>query len=414
MTGQNRRRDFEGMAAAQTIRMAAIVVGCVALAILLGLQALSGALTRKAPAEALAIFPLNGEARAQLAFDRFREGVSDPADGPAAAREVRSQAMAAVREAPLEAKAYALIALASEDPEWRRQLVGLAAQISRRDLALQGQLLELALAENDYPAAIASLDQTLRVHPELREQFFPLLLQALEEPEAESAFAELLDGTSSWHEAFAMYALRSERAQLALAGMRATLPVTDANFDRRLIRGLAEQGEIAEAKRLYDLASASSMKRETDRSELAWDADFPPFDWQLVDQRDFRAQPDAQGDTLEIYARAGRGGTIARRIVGRPDTSFALSLPVQTTQPLGPLNLRIELSCAGLGEPFLDEPLRPGRNTIKVVQTPDDCPGLGIAISARALSGEPTLRAKLRRISISGEASGPGEAAVRP
>lgn len=342
------------------------------------------------------MFGFNGLAYEQLAFRRFQEEATDAQALRDAAFSARPYALSAIAAEPLAPKAHAIAALSSESLDRRAELVTLASRLNRRDLALQGVVLEQALEDEDYDRTVATLDQILRVHPDHKQRFYPALLQALAVPEAGAAFADLLNNSSPWHGDFLMTASRTSEVQPALASIRENITVPNKAIDQRLIAGLIRQGAISEARKVYEIARAGTRNDQGGR--LSWNAAFPPFDWRLQAQNDFRAQPSRDGERLEIYARPGQGGVIAQRIIAAPQAPFPVELTVDAAQDIRPPNIRLQLRCADGGDDFFEEPLRRGRNAMLVPAVPQECAGISLRIYARAMSGEPALRAELGRI----------------
>ncbi|QIQ87555.1 hypothetical protein [Erythrobacter sp.] len=384
----------------KTIKLLAITIFCLLLALLLGAQAFSSVLTRKGPEQAVSLLSHNGLAREQLAFRKFQEAATAPEEVQSAALLAKPDALTAISLEPLVPKAYAILAASIDDPAQKSAILSLASRLNRRDIALQGLVLEQALAEGDYDQVVTTLDQILRVHPNFREQFYPVLLQALSAPEAAPTFVRLLDGASPWHEDFLLRAARQGAVQPVLASVRGDLFINDIEFDRRLIAGLVQQGAFAEATRVYDFVRAGEGKDDPSEDALSWQSDFPPFDWKLADENDFRGQTSLDGESLEIYARSGQGGVVAQRILPMPKSPFPINMRVEAGRELTPQNLRIQLRCSDARNAFFEEALRPGRNQILVSQVPEECPGLSLELYARAMSGEPTLRAEVGRITL--------------
>lgn len=381
----------------------AILVG-LALAAAAGLHSLSMVAQRGSPEQAVALFPANGAARELSAFRAFGESVTETAQIQPAAAALRDEALAAWRSDPTSAKALVLLALQQADPAVRNEAALAASRINRRDLALQGAALEAHLASDDFEMVVETLDQILRVHTSRSREFFPLLGEALRDERSIPVFARLLDGSSPWHERFLFaYGLGQEDLLPQLAQLRAQRDLGDQDYDRLLVDRLARSGRFVEASALYQLLKSDEDGVQgaaaTGARVLDWAADYPPFEWRFVDQGDFRAQESRDGERLELFARPGKGGIIARRIVIVPETPFALEVEHTAESPSEGRAVRIELSCPERQQPFLTQALDEGTNSIVVRETPG-CEAVRIAINARAFSGQPTLRAELSRISI--------------
>ena len=245
----------------RTARLAMAIVTALVAAILLMLQSASSVTSRSAPDQAVTLNPLNGMAAEQAVYRDFAEASEDPDDIANAAAQFRNGALSAYGREPLTPKSLTILALAETDPDKRSAIFDIATRLNRRDPALQLAALDHRLKQRDADAVIATLDQLLRVRPEYADRLFPPLQQALLDPRTESTFAALLDGSSPWHQRFAMFAVRDEQARLRLAAIHDDIVVDDPAFDRQLIAGLAAQGEIGLAREVYGRADKARDTR---------------------------------------------------------------------------------------------------------------------------------------------------------
>ncbi len=378
--------------------LAASAIG-ILLALMLGAQAASSVTTRTAPDFAVSLFPANGLAREQLAAKTFTAGITEPDDAPEAARQAADIAVAAVLSDPLVPKAYAILALAQPEEAKRRAILDVASQINRRDLFLQGLVLQEHIAERNYPRTIETLDQILRVNPEYSREFFPVLVEALGEEETIPLFANMLDGSSPWHQRFLNFAVGQREILPNLAVLRQDVFVDDENFDRRLIAGLAGQGDIAGAEALYRRVSGSDTGLGR-YGLLDWKSAYPPFDWRFVDQTGFRAQQSADGKELELSVRPGKGGIIAARLLRTPEPPFEIRNANRISPADQLRDVRLQLLCANSQTPFYDERFSNGADGFRIESLPQDCEHMILAINARAWSGRSALSGTIQSIEI--------------
>lgn len=387
------------MSAIAVPRLAIAAIAGVVIAAAAGLNAMSMVTTKTAPELAVQLFPANGEAYDNLAFARFSEAAADdPQDLQAPAQAVREDALSALKRDPTSAKALALLALANPEETERAQAALTASRLNRRDLALQGLVLETYLARGDYEGTIETLDAILRVHPTYDNRFFPVLGQALEDERTVPVFDRILDGSSPWHERFiGNYSIRQDSLVTNLAQLRVNKPLADQTFDRSLIRKLAARGDIEAALAVFRAVGGGARDEDLAAGELGWSGEFPPFDWQFVDEGDIRAQPSRDGQRLEIFARPGEGGAVAERIVPIPQAPFGIEVTQEAENARQAADVRIELSCPGASAPFFVQPLSQGSNTLAIEGTPG-CSQARLVINARAFTGRATLRTELSRI----------------
>lgn len=379
--------------------LVSVAVG-LALAVVAALHALSMVATKGDPDAALKLFPLNGEARELVAFNRFTELASEPEELQSAAEAVREPALAAFRHDPSSAKALALLTLTLPAGDDRNDAALAATAVNRRDLSLQGLVLQAHLANQDYPRVVETLDQILRVHITRAREFFPLLGEALRDERTIPSFVELLDGSSPWHARFfTNYALTQDDLLRNLALMREQRELVDEEFDARLINRLARAGDMEMADRLYETLTDGQAGPTASDQALLWTSQYPPYDWRLADARDRRAQLGTDGQTLDLFVRSGRGGVMAERLIETPAGPFAIEVEQRAGEARQSERVRIELSCLMEAEPFFSQPLADGQNTLQVTVLPA-CERMMIAVHARAFSGGSNLRNELGPISI--------------
>lgn len=369
------------------------------LAFVLAGQALSSASTRSAPGLAVSAFPFNGLAQEQLAFETFTAGVSAPEDTFEVARSASETALQAVRSDPLTPKAHTILALAAGDPSSRKAIITAATRLNRRELSLQGLALQEHIASEDYAGTIETLDQILRVHPEYSREFFPVLAQALGQEETIPLFAEMLDNSSPWHARFLSFAVGQRDSLSNLALLRAQIEVDEESFDRRLIAGLAGNGDVAGAEALYQRVTGRDAGLRGE-GQLDWSSAYPPFDWRLVDEPGFRAQQSPDGSELELSVRPGKGGVIAARLLSAPQGPFEVSLDHRIAPTEQMRDVRLQLSCVGNTAPFFDERFSRGEGGFEVPSPPQNCEYMIIAINARAWSGRSALSGTIEPVRI--------------
>ncbi len=376
-----------------------IVIGLVA-AGFLALQSASSVLTRKQPEIAVQLMALNGLAAEQLAVRKFMTGVKDADDVVPSAAAASEAAKVAFSRDPLSPKSLAVLAIAETDAAKKREILASASIINRRDLLLQGLVLEDLIARQDYAATLQTLDMMLRVHPEQKSSLFPVLMQALSQKEALPALSGLLDTTSEWQSDFFKAAVREPDVLVNLAELRLQRGDVGADVDSRLIGGLFKAGAVGKA---YEVYLAASGGKAAQTSQLDWTSQFAPFDWKLADDAGFRAQTGASPDVIEIFVRGGKGGAVAERTIPRPAGSFSVLIDHKLTPPDKVSDVKLQVSCPGADTPFYEEPFRQGPSNYAVGSAPQSCEFINIAIHARAWTGSSAIRGTIQKLKISGQ-----------
>ncbi|WP_128891519.1 hypothetical protein [Erythrobacter sp. HKB08] len=411
MARPTKSRRKRGPSIADPARAIVAVLAGLLIAALLALQSISSVTTRRAPDLAVSLMPLNGLAKEQLAARQFTGGVTKADEVVPSAKAATPSASGAFAGEALTPKAIAILALASADPAQRDRILAAATSLNRRDLLLQGLVLEEQVKARDYAGSLATLDRLMRVHPEQKPALFPLLQRALSEDDAIPAFAEILDGSSDWHDDFLEFAVRDPASLAGLASLRESGDVGSEEFERRLIQGLADNGQVDRAYSLFQLASGKSAARGT-AGPIDWQADYAPFDWRFADEGGFRAQQGRFEEQAEIYVRGGKGGLIADRLIRAPAGRFAIRA-THRIQPVDQVrDVRLQLRCAGSETPFFDERFGRGENLFEVGSAPAGCEFMSVGIQARAWSGRSALRGTIDRLEIVTLAARPEPAAA--
>lgn len=409
----------------KAIKLLLALVLAVPLAALSGAHGLSSASLRNAPDLSATVFPINGLALEKVAYRNFVGGVTESLAGPDDTelksnepetdvttqfeagtldlQDFAQRASQAAREAlmlePLTAKTHAILALSETDLQDKRRLVALASRLNRRELALQGLVLQQRLDDNDYAGTINTLDQILRVHPERKAEFFPLLVNALAQSATKPAFTSLLSEPLPWRDSFLDAAVGDPRVLENLADIRPRIALDNLAFDQRLIAGLADQGSLASAERMYRFVANPEQSGSQDRAE-AWRSAYPPFDWKLADTAEMRAQPSKNLERLELSIEPGNGGILASRILAPPNAPFEIRIGHQIEPASQVKDFRLQLSCWGQSSPFFAEPFAEGKRVFKIDSRPG-CEFIELAIIARAWTGSRPLNGFLKPVAIS-------------
>lgn len=369
------------------------------LAAALFIQAVSGALSRRQPVLAADLPVTNGAAYEQLAMLTHTTAAVNGAGQHEAAQQARPLAMRALASDPLSPRAIAIAALAAEDRTTRRAILDAGTALNRRDLLLQGLMLEDRVARNDYSGTVTTLDAMLRVHPEQRKLLFPLLQQALSQEAAVPELARLLDGSSDWHKTFLQDAAVEPRLLTNLGALRLDGRIEDQRFDKLLVAGLVKQGELDLAYRVYSQATGKRIGPLT-TGAIEWSTALPPFDWELAGERGMRIYSRPEENRIDLYVRGGQGGTVARKLIRNPRGDFAIRARENITPPDAVEDVRLRLRCPGSRTWLFDRPFADGTTTFAIDLPQVDCNFLSLEIYARAWSGQPPIQGAIDRLEI--------------
>ncbi|MFZ1742047.1 MAG: hypothetical protein WAT93_04290 [Pontixanthobacter sp.] len=364
------------------------------------LQAASSVLYIKRSELAVQLFPPNGLAREQATSQQFFTGIKTEADIAPSARQVGSAALDAYARDPLTPKAQAILAIAANSAKHKSDILHAAMWLNRRDLLLQGLVLEEQVKARDYRASLATLDTILRVHPEQSANFFPILTKALAEEAAIPALSKILDRSSEWHDRFLLAASRDPTSLVNLARLRLSREKIDPELDQRLISGLVAIGHVDLAHRIYQKATGRETSAIKIRGSDGWSTGFKPFDWALADEAGFRAQPAENPAELQVFVRSGKGGKLVERVI----TATAVPLLVKIEHTLTPANqvkdVQLRASCPGAEQPYFEQVFRISEMAIQIPPSPSQCKFISISIYARAWSGGGSIRGNIRKFEI--------------
>ena len=303
-------------------------------------------LAEDSPEASLRLWPWRGNPWLQRG-DRMLEAQA-PETAKAAAR-------AALLQAPLSAKAYALIGRAymlSGDAAGADAAMAAAARRSLRDAPSQTWIFARALEAGDFQAALEAYDVLMRRRPELAEPLSPPIYSAADQvTAARAALIERLRLAPPWRTAFLTgYSRNSAQpgaVHALLSALRSSdMPPTDAEVRPYLDRLLREKryvsAYLAWAEHHPALVPASGAV--VDGGFGAEAPGMAPFAWTLSAGDGAAAQragaPDGQGLALQATASGG----LARRMVAEqllvlPSGDYQLTAKtwIETGDPQGRL-----------------------------------------------------------------------------
>ena len=387
------------MKISKALRLLGLVVVCLILATGIGLQSASIAMIRKDPVTAISLFAQNGLAEERLAYQLYRASTSESGAAAVVPDEAQALAQSSYSNEPLTPDSHALLALSMGSQEAQSGFVALATQLNRRDQTLQGLALQRHVNANNVTQAIETLDAILRVRPTRSEELFPVLREVFSADGAVDEFAEVLDGTSPWHRRFINFALNDAGSLNNLRQLRQKRPFPDDEQDKALVRNLAQAGELRSAYALFEEVNGSGNPARSDGT-LSWSSEFPPFEWQLANQANFRAQESLTSDALEVFIRPGQGGIMASRIIETPATPFSISLEHDLSSSDASNSLQLGVGCAGAGKLSMATNFDDTSAAIEVSNLPSACEFLLIVIRGRAWSGQTAIRGTISPITL--------------
>lgn len=332
-----------------TLRRLSLTVFSAILAVLVGKDA------------ALAYWRIQGPARAPKAFAtdpvlqvRLAErNLPDPAQLSARAGAIAGHARAALRSEPLDAIAMrqlgvvaAVQSAAAGVAYWTT-----AERISRRDLAGQLLLNEIAAQDGDVAAALAHYDRALLTYPAASEHLYPVLAQALSNPEIRTALTKYAD--RAWVLAFLGKAIElgSDPADVTglMAAARVHMPPRDTQRIATVLIGqLVARGQYAAVRELAQQipGSASGTIDQIVLSSATSDTRLAPLTWAFTNEDAFETALDDKGG-LEIRVTSERSGKVAQRVTLLAPGQYQFTQVVSYASGTPHATLSWEVRCQG-------------------------------------------------------------------
>lgn len=272
---------------------------------------------------------------------------------PRLSDELLSVARLAYAADPLDVQALRTIALGQvvhEDPERARQIMRLAARLSKRDDVTDLWLAQDYGRSGDVENMLASFDHALRISRRAREAAIVPVVGLSGSPEGQSALGELLRQRPAWETAFWREFARNP---VALASAGAFFESTGLSIEqvpeqsrRALYANLKRQGHFDALYRLAALDPAAVAGAEAlSAGEFIAANGANPLGWTLNSRGDFAARVHDTTGELQIDARAGSFGVAADRVVR---LGGGYELTIRMAEPV-PDNADLELALVCLG-----------------------------------------------------------------
>lgn len=360
----------------------------------LAMQAFTNVVENDRPALAASVSPLNGFALERVALNRFTNQ-----DGVSLTPLVRE----VLAKEPLSPTAWTILALEQEDEAKKEEILLAASKINRRTLLLQSNLLLLYASRDDFLNSIEVLNEILAVNPEQRATIFPILIQALKDERSIPEFVQALSKNLSWSDSFLRTAANDSDALPNLARLRMDLldeVMVEGDTDKAIIGALIKAGRIDTATALYRRISEQSAGGTVGQTQrVNWSTKTPPFDWQLTDTIEARAQVIGSPERLQFFVRRGKAGVMAERLLVVPG-SFNLNIQ-HSISPIEQLeDVRIELQCEKTKQKFFSQPFTPSPSNYSIGPVPPDCDTVRLFLLARAWSDKADLNGDIHSIVI--------------
>jgi hypothetical protein len=239
-------------------------------------------------------------------------------------QELRTIAKRIIRNDPLNASAFRLLAEVSTAPAEVRSLMLAAVARSRREAAALLWLLNDATTRKDYDHASSYADILLRTQPKLAPYVVSLLGQMMGSPAGRATITKALVSNPSWRPLFFRVipkSLRDPRAAVALmTALKETIHPVTIKEQEPFIQALIRTGKVQLAYGTWLQLLPPELLKEV-KSLNNSDFNLPPsglpFDWTITKAinaiGEFARSPDKRSG-LSLHVRFSGGRAIAPEV----------------------------------------------------------------------------------------------------
>ena len=335
------RRSFTSWVLRGILASSACVLGYISTT-----QTFAYAVMKADPERAYAMASGDGRIAGALAQE-LAAGQAGPVDRPRANRLAR-QGLAAE---PLSVKALTALALnaqtAGKTAEARR-LFAHSDALSRRELGTRLWLIEDAVQRNDIKGALRHYDIALRTEENAPNLLFPVLGEAIVDPDISAALTDVLQSRPAWGESFTTYLATSGQVPTASAMLLRNLsrrgaPVSAAS-QTGVVNMLFRAGKFDESWNYYRSFRANVDRRRSRDPDFGLELETPSiFDWVPI-------MSDA-GISASIQHAGGKGGVFD---FAAPSSTGGIVL--QQVQLLPPGRYRLDGVSAEIEQPRVARP----------------------------------------------------------
>lgn len=366
------------------------------------------------PETALAFFPFDARARANLAEKATVELVRDRSR----ADEIGRLARAALARDPTIIDAWRLVGVVAGVREQADRATGtlkFAERISRRDLPVQLWLIEDRVRRDDVVGALRHYDVALRTSPTSRQLLFPILVAASAEASVARPLAQLLARNPQWRREFAAQLTHSTAKGDTIPLLVAQM--ADTPYEREImtpmVQRLATAGDYRNAWAVYRLLKGARPAPP----EPLRDGDFStvpavaPFDWFMANEGAIRAERrirDNSGDDAALFvsAEAGTAGDGARQLLLLAPGTYELAAAIGSVPDMAAATVELRVACAGEPPRILAQAshvptqVTGSRQSLRFA-IPSGCPAQVLTMGVRSQGEVGTSEAWIDKISVS-------------
>lgn len=308
---------------------------------------------------------------------------------------------------PLDVPALRTIALGNvlqDDGESARQMMRLAAQLSKRDAISDLWLAQDYGRTDDVPEMVASFDNALRTNVRAREYAMKPLVDALGQENSHLPVGRLLAKNPEWERAFwAEFVRNSSALQNSALFFRVnsfTIEKVPSVVRPQLYNNLKHSGQFDE---LYALAETDPRARSAAENLMAGRFDLAdegsPLSWVMQSTGNYAAYIQESSGQLQIDARSGSFGTAAERTI-RLNRESRLTLRMADAVPDN-AGVQLAVICAGArAQTIAQIRLGPGETAGTAIVRADRCRFANLELSFAADPGRRDVLIRVASIAL--------------
>lgn len=355
-----------------------------------GVTAIGAISKSKAPAQAVALTPMNGFAAEKIASAITKEAITENKGQfvdkvPQAATRAAQSAFLAE---PLTPDAIAILAL-GQSAEAKRKLMTDAFSLSRRQPFVTGWLVADSAAREDVPALLGNYDIMIRTSSSAAGAIIPIMAAVLANDSFVMPFAKLMAKQPPWASQFWGTVIGLPKSLANAAQLRETLykPDEDKEIyrDAELIFALTNDQQFDRARSLYaHLAKGKKSGALVINGSFNSASEYPPLDWQLISTGEYGAA--ITNGKLELSAIRNSGGLFARQLVKLPPRTLALAV-IPDSPIADNAQIFVTLTCAEKIEKApqaIRIPLKDQIKNLRIDNAQSGCSSYWLDISGRA------------------------------
>jgi hypothetical protein len=241
---------------------------------------------------------------------------------------------------PAALRIAALHALATDNRRQAARLLRISDRLSRRDFGTQLLLIEQETARGDIPRTLHHFDSALRTTGQASAVLFPILANALSEPEIRVHFARLVLSDPPWLLAFMNHVWVDTangpgfaRSVIEAGSIPDRPELKEASS--RLVSSLAANGQpfVARAFAATVFGKNANSHLPSGINEQTTDARLRPLTWEPVSGASLGSAVEDGGRAIRLYANSSERGIVLRRAIFLPAGRFSVRIRMSVLEP---------------------------------------------------------------------------------